>query len=73
MGRTHIFKNYMPVSLTVRQQAFGQAKRENDEINRCGRLGNTIHGPPTTVCTATASRRRAIAVTVVGGPRTRRR
>ena len=42
-------KNYMTASLTVRQQASGQAKRENNEINRWARLADTIYRPPTTV------------------------
>jgi len=63
----------MTASLTIRQQVSGQAKCENDEINRWGRLGDTIYGPPMTV-TAVARRRLAAAMqTVVGGPHTRRR
>jgi len=69
-SNVYIQKNCMTASLTVRQQAFRQAKRENDEINRWGRLGD---GPPTTVM-AVARRRLAAAVqTVVGGPHTHRR
>ena len=54
----------MTASLTVRQQAFRQVKRENDEINRWGRLGD---GPPTTVMAVARRQLTAAVQTVAGG------
>jgi len=63
----------MTASLTVRQQASRQAKRENNEINRWARLADTIWtANDGDGCSTTAAGSAAAAVqTVVGGPHTR--